>query len=122
MKSMKKAKKVKEVMKAAKKTRKAKPAPMKMKGCKTKSAPKKVRNKECVNEQGNKSSASLRYKSGYRPPFWYGGSKLNAEWNNGIGRYRIHKRPGDPVESSCGFSNEDKSKEAWRKATKLLVK
>ena len=109
-------------MKAVTEFRKTKSAPMKMKGCKTKSAPKKVRDKECVNEQGDKSSASLRYKSGYRQPFWYGLSKVNTEWNNGIGRYRIYKRPGDTVESSCCFSNEDASKEAWRKATKLLVK
>ena len=72
---------------------------------------------------GDKTAASLRYKPGKREVFWYGLSRVYTAWNNGSGRYRVYQKPGDKVEAGCGgFSTEERSREAWDKVVKLLVR
>ena len=74
-----------------------------------------------TSKRGDKSAASLQYKPGQREVFCYGLSKVYTVWNNDQGRYRVYQKPGDKVEKSYGFSTKEKSREAWKKAAKLLV-
>ena len=78
--------------------------------------------KSATSKLGDKKAASMRYKSGKRESFYYGLSKVCTVWNNGSGRYRVYFKSGDKGEASFSFSTAKKSREAWRRATKLLVR
>ena len=109
-------------MKASMKAMKAKVA--KRPAGKPMGAPAKTRKTtSATSKMGDKTAASLRYQPGKREVFWYGLSKVYTVWNNGSGRYRVYQKPGDKVEAGCGgFSKEERSREAWDKVVKLLVR
>ena len=118
------AREPKVCMKVSMKARKAmKARTVAKKPAKKSTAPAQVsRTASATSKMGDKSAASLRYKSGKREVFWYGVSRVYTVWKNGKGRYRVYQKPGDKVEVNCGFSTKEKSRQAWEKATKLLVR